>query len=257
MAQPDGPINHMSHQHCAGELPLFLAACVDLNSIRRGLTWKRRTCWYLEQTRQTPPPGVQFCSFVRGACLSIVLLFCMVIVHPFEGDTLRWWIWHMPSVITPAAGRRPYCSELSPPHPPPKKVFFFLLNIKSPHLPCNCFLFPRGLPTALGVLCGEQMWTSRVYFCLLGQCASTKTGGEPVWDFGRSVLILGGPFLRGPCFEADIQTRLRRRTKMDPTLRACGILIPAFAACHAVHSSQLKADFQIKVTVKSVPRRKA
>lgn len=82
---------------------------------------------------------------------------------------------------------------------------------------------------------------------------STKTGGEPVWDFGRSVLILGGPFLRGPCFEADIQTQLRRRTEMDATLRACGILIPVFAACHAVHSSQLKADFQMKVTLKSVP----
>lgn len=141
---------------------------------------------------------------------------------------------------------------------PTKKGLFFKLNLKSLHLPRNCFLFPRGLPTALGVLCGEQMWTSRVYyFCLLGQCEATKTGGESVWNFGRSVLILGGPFLRRPCFEADSQTQLRRRTETDPTLRACGILIPFFAACHAVHSSHLKADFQIKVTVKSVPRHKA
>lgn len=46
MAQPDGPINHMSHQHCAGERLLLLAACMDMdvNSIKRALTWKRCTC---------------------------------------------------------------------------------------------------------------------------------------------------------------------------------------------------------------------
>lgn len=154
----------------------------------------------------------------------------------------------MPSVITPAAGRRLDCSELSCP-----KRSYFLLNTNLHTFYATAFCFPWAFPTALGVLCCNQMWTLWVYLCLLGQCVSTKTGGEPVWNFGRLVLILGGPFLRGLCFEADIQTQLRRRTEMDPTLRACGILIPVFPACHAVHSFQPKAYSQIKVTDKSMP----
>lgn len=49
---------------------------------------------------------------------------------------------------------------------------------------------------------------------------STKSGGEPVWDFGRTVLILGGPFLGGGgvggCSEADIQTRLKEAGRDGP-----------------------------------------
>lgn len=34
VAQPDGPINHMSHQHCVGEVQFFLTPCMDVNSIK-------------------------------------------------------------------------------------------------------------------------------------------------------------------------------------------------------------------------------
>lgn len=36
----DCPIYHMSCWHCAGEDLFFLAACMDLNSITSGMTWK-------------------------------------------------------------------------------------------------------------------------------------------------------------------------------------------------------------------------
>lgn len=40
VAQPDGPINHVSHQHCVGEVQFFLTPRMGVNSIKGGLTWK-------------------------------------------------------------------------------------------------------------------------------------------------------------------------------------------------------------------------
>lgn len=143
----------------------------------------------------------------------------------------------MPSVITPAAGRRPDRPDLSPPE---RSLFFFTQQkVSAPSLRLLS-VFPGPFRQLLGccaaIKCGHRGST----FVFLASVCTQRPAASQCGTLARSVLILGGPFLRGPCFEADIQTQLRRRTEMDSTLRACGILIPAFAACHAVHSSQLK-----------------
>lgn len=194
-------------------------------------------------------PGVQFCFFEKGA----LPWHCAIHCCPFVSlPSIHLKVTHWGIGLTYAQCNNSSSREATWPLRviSPKNVFVFLLNIKSPHLPCDCFLFSPGLSdSSWGVVQQSNVDIEGVPLSSRPVCLQS----EPVWDFGRSVLILGGPFLRGPCFEADIQTRLRKRTEMDPTLRACGILIPVFAACHAVHSSQLKTDFQIKVTVKSVP----